>query len=184
MSANLIHRISGLLLLFSFVLAANVAEAQRRTVVLETKHGQVEILLRPEIAPKHVERMMTLVRSGFYDGLPFFRVIEGFVAQTGDPTGTGRGGSDLPDLAPEFSDEPFVRGTVGMHRFHGPNTANSQFFIAYDEVYGLRGSYTVVGQVVSGMSVLDKLKKGDPATHGMVEMPDKIIKMFVEGEAD
>ncbi len=119
------------------------------------------IALRPDIAPKHAERLKTLTRQGFYDGVPFHRVIAGFMAQTGDPTGTGTGGSDLPDLKAEFSNVHFGRGIVGMARAQDPDSANSQFFIMYGDAPALDGQYTVVGQVVSGMEAVDAIKKGD-----------------------
>jgi peptidylprolyl isomerase len=147
------------------------------TVYLDTKDGRITILLRPDLAPKHVEQIKALTQRGFYNGIVFHRVIDGFMAQTGDPTGTGTGGSDLPNLKAEFSSEPFKRGTLGMARSSDPNSANSQFFIcSSDNVSFLNGKYTVVGQVVSGMDVVDKIKKGVGAD-GMVQGPDKILKM-------
>src|SRR5690554_2785388 len=121
------------------------ADAPVATLTLAT--GEVEIALRPDLAPRHVERIIELANSGFYDGIVFHRVIPGFMAQTGDPQGTGMGGSDKPDLPAEFSDEPFVRGTVGMARTSDPNSANSQFFINYVETPHLNGQYTIWGQV-------------------------------------
>jgi peptidylprolyl isomerase len=148
------------------------------TLIIETSKGPVVIELRPDLAPKHVERIKQLARDGFYDGIVFHRVIDGFMAQTGDPTGTGTGGSDLPDLKAEFTNKAkFVRGTVGMARSSDPNSANSQFFIMYAPQSSLDGQYTIVGEVVSGMEAIDKLKKGDEADNGMVTNPDKIVKM-------
>ena len=148
------------------------------TVILETKDGPVTIRLRPDLAPKHVAQIKTLVKRGFYNGIVFHRVIEGFMAQTGDPTGTGTGGSDLPDLKAEFTNKAkFVRGVVGMARSSDPNSANSQFFIMYAPQASLDGQYTIVGEVVSGMDAIDKIKKGDASDNGMVSNPDKIIKM-------
>ena len=141
------------------------------TLVLETTKGTVEIALRPDLAPGHVARIKELVRDGFYDGVVFHRVIDGFMAQTGDPTGTGTGGSKLPDLKAEFSNVPFVRGSVGMARSSSPNSANSQFFIMFNEYPSLNGQYTVVGDVVSGMENVDKIKRGEPVSN-----PDKIVK--------
>jgi cyclophilin family peptidyl-prolyl cis-trans isomerase len=141
------------------------------TLKLETTKGPVVIQLRADIAPKHAERLATLARQGFYDGIVFHRVIDGFMAQTGDPTGTGTGGSSLPNLKAEFSKTPFVRGTVGMARSNDPNSANSQFFIMFADGSPLNGKYTVVGQVVSGMENVDKIKRGEP-----VQNPDKIVK--------
>jgi peptidylprolyl isomerase len=159
--------------------AAQTKPDPENTVVLTTKTGPVTIRLRPELAPQHVERIKTLARQGFYDGVVFHRVIEGFMAQTGDPTGTGMGGSKLPDLPAEFSKEPFKRGTVGMARSRAPNSANSQFFICFDDASNLNGQYTVFGEVVSGMDNVDKIKKGDSAANGLVSGPDKIVSMKV-----
>jgi peptidylprolyl isomerase len=155
--------------------AAPAASAADR-VWLTTKDGRVEIQLRPDLAPKAVARIETLVRQGFYNGLKFHRVIAGFMAQTGDPTGTGSGGSQLPDLPAEFTQTPFVRGTLGMARTSDPDTANSQFFICFDNSSFLNGKYTVVGQVMSGMNLIDKVKKGDSES-GAVATPDVIVKM-------
>ncbi|MCA1297149.1 peptidylprolyl isomerase [Stappia indica] len=149
------------------------------TLYLDLKDGRVVIRLRPDLAPKHVERLKKLTRDGFYDGIVFHRVIDGFMAQTGDPTGTGTGGSDLPDLAAEFSDAPFKRGTLGMARAQDPNSANSQFFIMFDDGDWLNGQYTVFGEVVEGMDLVDKIKRGEP-----VQNPDKIIKMQVAADAN
>jgi peptidylprolyl isomerase len=146
-------------------------------LLLELKDGTVEIRLRPDLAPNHVERIKTLANQGFYDGIVFHRVIEGFMAQTGDPTGTGRGGSDLPDLNAEFTSEPFARGTLGMARSSDPNSANSQFFIMFDQGDFLNGQYTVFGEVTKGMELVDKIKKGSRAANGAVKNPDKIVKM-------
>ena len=146
------------------------------TVWLDTKDGRVVIKLRPDLAPKAVAQIETLVKQGFYNGLKFHRVIAGFMAQTGDPSGTGAGGSTLPDLPAEFSSVPFTRGAVGMARTNDPNSANSQFFICFADAPFLNNKYTVVGQVVSGMSVVDKIKKGD-SDSGAVNDPDKIVKM-------
>jgi peptidylprolyl isomerase len=156
------------------------ALADENTVVMETSQGKVVIQLRPDLAPKHVEQIKTLVKKGFYDGIVFHRVIDGFMAQTGDPTGTGTGGSDLPDLKAEFTNTKFVRGVIGMARTSDPNSANSQFFIMYDASPNLDGQYTVIGEVTEGMDVIDKLKKGDPNAGGMVDQPDKIIKMQMQ----
>src|SRR5690606_14505599 len=132
------------------------------TLTLDTTQGRVVIKLRADIAPKHAERLATLANKGFYNNVVFHRVIDGFMAQTGDPTGTGTGGSDLPDLKAEFSNGPFVRGTVGMARSSSPNSANSQFFIMFGDGSFLNGQYTVVGEVVSGMENVDKIKRGEP----------------------
>jgi len=146
-------------------------------VTLTLKGGEVQLELWRDVAPKHVERITTLAAQGFYDGIVFHRVIDGFMAQTGDPTGTGMGGSDLPDLAAEFGEEPFVRGSLGMARSASPDSANSQFFIMFEEAAHLNGQYTVFGRVASGMEYVDALKKGSPADNGTVQEPDAIISM-------
>ena len=134
--------------------------------------GKVIIKLYPDVAPKHVAQITMLAKEGFYDGIIFHRVIEGFMAQTGDPTGTGTGGSDLPDIRAEFSDEPFVRGTLGMARSQHPDSANSQFFICFEEASFLNGQYTVFGKVVEGMEYIDKVMRGEPPDY-----PDKIVSI-------
>lgn len=149
--------------------------AKHEQLVLETTKGTVIIQLRPDLAPKHVERIKELAESGFYDGVVFHRVIPGFMAQTGDPSGTGTGGSDKPDLKAEFNAEPYVRGTVGMARTMSPNTANSQFFISYGDNSFLNNQYTVWGQVVSGMENVDKINEGEPPAQ-----PDKILKASIQ----
>jgi cyclophilin family peptidyl-prolyl cis-trans isomerase len=155
-----------------------VATDPESTLVLETSKGRVVIELRPDLAPGHVERIKTLARQGFYDGVPFHRVIEGFMAQTGCPHGTGTGGSDLPDLKAEFNAEPHVRGTVSMARANAPNSANSQFFICFDDATFLDNKYTVWGKVVEGMENVDKIKRGEP-----VRDPDRIVSMRVMADA-
>jgi len=151
-------------------------------VVMELPDGPVEIELRPDLAPKHVAQLTTLIEQGFYDGIVFHRVIDGFMAQTGDPTGTGTGSSDLPDIPAEFTDTPFERGTIGMARSSSPNSANSQFFIMFAPAPHLNGQYTVIGEVISGMEHVDALKKGDGA-NGQVTDPDAIVSMrIVEDE--
>ena len=144
------------------------------TVILETKDGPVTIRLRPDLAPKHVAQIKALVKRGFYDGVVFHRVIDGFMAQTGDPTGTGSGGSDLPDLNAEFNSEPHVRGTCSMARTNFPHSANSQFFICFGDARFLDKQYTVWGKVVEGMDVVDTIKRGEP-----VRDPDRIVKASV-----
>ena len=152
--------------------------AETETIILETTKGRVVIGLRPDLAPNHVERLKTLAAQGFYDGVPFHRVIDGFMAQTGDPKGNGTGGSDLPNIPAEFSSSPFRRGTVGMARSQDPNSANSQFFICLGDAPFLNGQYTVVGLVSSGMEAVDAIKKAAPgAPGGAVQNPDKIVKM-------
>lgn len=140
--------------------------------------GRVVIELLPDVAPKHVARIKELAREGFYDGVVFHRVIAGFMAQTGDPTGTGRGGSDKPDLPAEFSKVPYERGTVGMARTQDPNSANSQFFICFDNASFLNGQYTVWGQVVEGMEHVDQIPKGEPPHN-----PGKMTKVQVAADA-
>jgi peptidylprolyl isomerase len=173
----------------AFVLSAGVALAAppakelENTIYLDTKDGRITIKLRPDLAPKHVAQIKTLTRRGFYDGIVFHRVIEGFMVQTGDPTGTGAGKSDLPNLPAEFSSEPFLRGTVGMARSAAPNSANSQFFICFAKSSFLDNQYTVFGEVVSGMDVVDKIKKGSKADNGSVSGPDKIVKMQLAADA-
>ena len=155
---------------------AQAADAEN-TVWLDTKDGRIVIRLRPDLAPKHVAQIKTLVKEGFYDGIVFHRVIEGFMAQTGDPTGTGTGGSKLPNIPAEFTPTPFRRGTLGMARSQSPNSANSQFFICFADASFLNNQYTVFGEVTSGMDVVDKIKKGSQAQNGEVQNPDKILRM-------
>ena len=149
----------------------------QNTLILETKNGKIVIKLRPDLAPKHVAQIKALVARKFYDGLVFHRVISGFMAQTGDPKGTGEGGSDLPDIPAEFTQTPFKRGTLGMARASDPDSANSQFFICLADAPFLDGKYTVFGEVVSGMDVVDKIKKGDADNNGAVTNPDKMLKL-------
>jgi peptidylprolyl isomerase len=151
---------------------------------LELKTGKVVIETFPDLAPQHVERIETLARQGFYDGVVFHRVIDGFMAQTGDPTGTGRGGSELPDLKAEFSSYPFTRGVIGMARTQDPNSANSQWFIMLDSSPHLNGQYTVWGKVVEGMEHVDAIQKGNSAQNGVVQNPDKIISLTVRDKAE
>lgn len=148
------------------------------TLVLELKDGKVLIQLLPEFAPLHVERIKELTREGFYDGIVFHRVIDGFMAQTGDPTGTGTGGSSKPDLNAEFSAEPFTRGTAGMARTQAINSANSQWFITFDDARFLDQQYTVWGRVIEGMEFVDNIKRGRGQS-GQVQDPDKIISLKV-----
>lgn len=167
--------------LAAFALSAPLsafAEDKENTLYLDTKYGRVVIKLRPDLAPKHVERIKTLSRQGFYDGLKFHRVIDGFMAQTGDPRGNGTGGSDLPDLRAEFSPRPFERGVVGMARSTSPHSANSQFFIMFDNASWLNRQYTVWGEVTEGMKFIDRLNKGEPP-----RSPDVIVKMQVAADA-
>jgi peptidylprolyl isomerase len=156
----------------------------QNTIYLDTPHGRIVIKLRPDLAPKHAERIKTLSREKFYDNAPFHRVIDGFMAQTGDgQRGDGTGGSKYPDVPAEFSNVPFRRGIVGMARAQNPNSANSQFFIMFAEASSLNGQYTVVGEVAQGMDVVDKIKKGSSAQNGAVASPDRIVRMQVAADA-
>ncbi len=148
------------------------------TLYLDLEAGRVVIELRPDLAPNHVSRIKELAREGFYDGTPFHRVIEGFMAQGGDPTGTGTGGSDKPNLVAEFSDAPHVRGVASMARAMAPNSANSQFFICFDDAGFLDGQYTVWGKVSEGMEHIDALPRGEP-----VPNPGRIKTMKVAADA-
>jgi len=141
------------------------------TLILETTKGKVVIAMRPDLAPNHVAHIKRLVGEGFYDGIVFHRVIDGFMAQTGCPRGTGTGGSSYPNLKQEFNREPHVRGTCSMARAQNPDSANSQFFICFDDARFLDNQYTVWGQVTEGMENVDKIKRGEP-----VRDPDKIVK--------
>ena len=168
--------------LFAFAIPSMsfAADPLESVILLDLKYGRVTILLRPDLAPKHVERVKKLTREGFYDGIVFHRVIPGFMAQTGDPTGTGTGGSKYPDLPAEFTDKTsFQRGTVGAARSSDPNSANSQFFIDFAPATFLDSNYTIWGQVIGGMDAVDKIKPGEPPSN-----PDKIIKMQVAADAD
>ena len=147
------------------------------TLIMETTKGKVVIALRPDLAPKHVERIKKLAREGFYDGIVFHRVIDGFMAQTGCPQGTGTGGSDYPNLPAEFNAEKHVRGVCSMARSQNPNSANSQFFICFDDATFLDKQYTVWGKVIEGMDNVDKIKRGEP-----VQNPDKIKSLKVAAD--
>lgn len=165
---------------------AQAAKQERNledTLYLDLKDGRVTIKLRPDLAPNHVARIKELVREGFYDGIVFHRVIDGFMAQTGDPTGTGRGGSGK-NLDAEFSMEPHKRGTLSMARAQSPDSADSQFFIVFDDSSFLDNQYTVWGEVTDGMDYVDKIKKGSQSQNGSVDDPDKIIKMQVAADAE
>ena len=153
------------------------ADDLSNTVIMDLKYGSVTIMLRPDLAPQAAERIRILTAQGFYNGCQFFRVIAGFMAQTGDPSNTGRGGSQLPDLPAEFTqDASFLTGAVGMARTSDPNSANSQFFICFAPATFLDGQYTIVGQVTQGMDAVQQIKKGDPQS-GAVSNPDSILKM-------
>jgi peptidyl-prolyl cis-trans isomerase B (cyclophilin B) len=155
-----------------------MAATPENTLVLETSKGNVVIELRPDLAPNHVDRIKELARAGFYDGIVFHRVIDGFMAQAGCPQGTGTGGSDLPDLKAEFNAEPHVRGTCSMARTQNPNSANSQFFICFDDARFLDKQYTAWGKVIEGMENMDKIKRGEP-----VRDPDRIVKARILADA-
>jgi peptidylprolyl isomerase len=179
--------VSSILKLLVIVAALSVGTAfaapdPENTLYLDLKDGRVVIELRPDLAPRHVARIKELARKGFYDGLVFHRVIEGFMAQGGDPTGTGTGGSGVR-LPAEFSQEPFVRGTLGMARSQDPNSADSQFFICFGPAPFLNGKYTVFGRVVEGMEHVDHIKKGDAGANGVVTQPDKIMRMSVAADS-
>lgn len=169
--------------LFAMTAAASQAGADptdpENTLFLDLEAGRVVIELLPEVAPQHVDRIKTLARQGFYDGVIFHRVIDDFMAQTGDPTGTGRGGSSLPDLPAEFSAVPFERGTLGMARTQDPNSANSQFFINFVRTPHLDRQYTVWGRVVDGMEHVDALARGQPPRN-----PDSIVSLRVAADLD
>ena len=173
--------------LFAGMSMANIgtanADEKDNQVYLDTKDGRITIQLRPDLAPKHVAQIKTLTKQGFYNGIVFHRVIAGFMAQTGDPTGTGAGGSNLPNVPAEFSKEPFKRGMVGMARSSSPDSANSQFFIMLNDYPSLDGKYTIIGQVVKGLDIVDKIKKGDQSDNGKVAAPDKIVKMQLAADA-
>jgi peptidylprolyl isomerase len=161
----------------SIAAPAEVAANPANRLSLELSNGgTVVILLRPDLAPHHIERIQTLVRSGFYNGLNFHRVIPGFMAQGGDPKGTGEGGSDLPDLKAEFTPVPFLRGTVGAARAGSPDSANSQFFIMFVPNPSLDNNYTVIGRVISGMDVVDRIAPGEPPAE-----PTKIVRAYLGG---
>jgi len=159
-------------------IAMTTYDDPENTLIIETTKGRIVIALRPDLAPKHVERIKKLVREGFYDGIVFHRVIEGFMAQTGCPKGTGTGGSDHPNLAAEFNAEPHVRGVCSMARSQSPDSANSQFFICLDDATFLDGKYTAWGKVIEGMENVDKIKRGEPVVD-----PDKMVSVKVAADA-
>lgn len=167
---------AGSIALMTSSFGAYAADAANTVLMELSTGGTAKIELRPDLAPKHAERIKQLVGEHFYDGLVFHRVIEGFMAQTGDPTGTGASGSKYPDLPAEFSQESYGRGTVGMARKSDPNSANSQFFICFSDCGFLNGQYTVIGKVTEGMEFVDKIARGEPPA-----TPDKIVKMTIEG---
>ncbi|MEM9223375.1 MAG: peptidylprolyl isomerase [Pseudomonadota bacterium] len=159
------------------------AQDPENTLILELEDGPVVIELLPDVAPNHVDRIKSLAREGFYDGVVFHRVIPGFMAQTGDPTGTGAGGSKLPDLNQEFNATPHTRGIVSMARTPDPNSANSQFFIVFDDATFLDNQYTVFGRVVDGMEHVDGLNAGPRENNGAVANPDKIVKARIAADS-
>jgi peptidylprolyl isomerase len=173
--------------------SAALAASPEDTMIITLKGGDVTVGLRPDLAPKHVAQIKALVREGAYDNVAFHRVIDGFMAQTGDvqfgdmesgynAQRAGTGGSDKPDLPAEFSKEPFKRGVVGMARAQDPNSANSQFFIMFAPAPSLDGKYTVVGEVEKGMELVDKIRKGDAAANGSVDKPDRMIKVRIQAD--
>ena len=189
MNNFLLYKVKHMKLIFNFFLVivfsliiiskASAMSNTKEQLVIELKDGNVVIDLREDLAPKHVERIKKLTNEGFYDNIIFHRVIDGFMAQTGDPTGTGMGGSDYPDLPAEFTPEPFERGAIGMARSQSPNSANSQFFICFKAARFLDNQYTVWGNVVKGMEYVDNIEQGEPP-----EYPDKIIKMSIISSDD
>jgi peptidylprolyl isomerase len=182
----MLRTLRGLILTVAILTLGGTAMAADldNTLYMDVPAGRVVIELRPDLAPLTCARIKELVRQHFYDGIVFHRVIAGFMAQTGDPTGTGMGGSGHK-LKAEFSQTAhFVRGTVGMARASDPDSADSQFFIMFAPAPSLDGQYTIFGEVTSGMEYVDRIKKGDPARNGMVQDPDKIIKMQVAADAD
>ena len=175
--------------------SAALAADPENTMIITLKDGDVTVALRPDLAPKHVEQIKALVREGAYNNVAFHRVIDGFMAQTGDvefgdmkdgfdASLAGTGGSKRPDLPAEFSQEHYARGTVGMARAQNPNSANSQFFIMFAPGPQLEGQYTVVGNVESGMELVDKIKKGDPAQNGVVSEPDRMVKVRIAADGN
>ena len=168
-----------LLISISFLLFSNNVYSKEDIINLQLKDGIVKIKTFEDKAPNHVKRITELVNEGFYDGIVFHRVIDGFMAQTGDPLGNGTGGSGQ-NINAEFNDIPHKRGTLSMARAMDPNSADSQFFICFDDAPHLDGQYTAWGEVTEGMEFVDKIKKGDPIKNGLVDDPDKIIKMWIE----
>lgn len=192
-----LKKLASFLVVLAGLVTASVsafAAEPENTMIITLKNGDVTIALRPDLAPKHVAQIKKLVREGVYDDVAFHRVINGFMAQTGDvkfgnmkkgfsPEAVGTGGSELPDLPAEFSQsEHFKRGTLGMARSQDPNSANSQFFIMFAPAPNLDGQYTIVGNVVSGMELVDKIKKGDEADNGTVSDPDRMIKVRIAAD--
>lgn len=192
---RLFSRLASLCVAASLALSAGAALAAdpEDTMIIKLKDGEVVVALRPDLAPKHVEQIKKLVREKAYDNVAFHRVIDGFMAQTGDVQYgdmedgynaqlVGTGGSDLPDLPAEFTSTAFDRGTLGMARSQDPNSANSQFFIMFAPASHLNGAYTVVGQVESGMELVDNIKKGDPSANGLVQNPDRMLSVRIAAD--
>ena len=192
-----LKKLASFLVVLAGLVTASVsayAAEPENTMIITLKDGDVTLALRPDLAPKHVAQIKKLVREGAYDNVAFHRVIDGFMAQTGDvkfgnmkkgfsPEAVGTGGSDLPDLPAEFSQsEHYKRGTIGMARSQDPNSANSQFFIMFAPAPNLDGQYTIVGNVVSGMELVDHIKKGDEADNGTVSNPDRMIKVRIAAD--
>lgn len=179
MMKKLIYTLGSILIMSAASTTAAKAADPENTILMEVSSGGTVVMeLKPDVAPKHVERIKKLTREGFYDGIIFHRVIDGFMAQTGDPTGTGTGGSKYNDLPAEFNDTNFGRGTVGMARASSPDSANSQFFICFNDCAFLNGQYTVFAQVTEGMEFIDAIQKGEPPAN-----PDKIVSMKVQADA-
>jgi len=166
--------LAGLVPVFIAPALAQQASDPQNTIFLDTKDGRITIRLRPDLAPKHVEQIKALTKQGFYNGVVFHRVIDGFMAQTGDPTGTGTGKSSLPNIPAEFSKTPYKRGAVGMARSQSPDSANSQFFIMFGPNVGLETKYTVWGRVIAGMDAVDRIAVGEPPEH-----PTKIVRAYL-----
>ncbi|MFL2771450.1 MAG: peptidylprolyl isomerase [Rhodospirillaceae bacterium] len=182
---NLIVWVMGALILMTTMANGQTADLDPEdTIYMDLEYGRITIKLRPDLAPKHVERFKELTRIGFYDGLTWHRVIDGFMAQTGDPVGDGTGGSDLPDLEAEFNSANHTRGALSMARAASPNSANSQFYLVLDDSPHLDGQYTYFGHVVEGMEFVDQIRKGNPARNGTVTYPDRIIQMQVMADVE
>lgn len=190
-----LHHFTAALVVASGLTGAAVAAEPENTMVITLKDGDVTIALRPDLAPQHVEQIKALVREGAYDNVAFHRVIEGFMAQTGDvqfgdmadgfnARRVGTGGSSRSNLPAEFSDEHFVRGTVGMARAQNPNSANSQFFIMFAPAPNLDGAYTIIGEVEDGMELVDRIKRGDPAQNGVVSDPDRMLDVKIAADGN
>ncbi len=180
-TALLTFMLLGAILVSTAPVPSAIAADLENTLYLDTANGRIVITMRPDLAPKTVARIKELTRQGFYDGTPFHRVITGFMAQGGDPTGTGTGGSGQK-LVAEFTNEPFVRGAVAMARSAAPDSADSQFFLCLGPASWLNGKYTYWGSVTAGMDVVDHIKKGDSDNNGAVDKPDKIVHMRVAAD--